>query len=62
MAKTLPNRVVKSAAVLTIKDADQMDDDGRRNVAGWLRRQAASLEREGSQYASRFRARYLYQD
>lgn len=52
----------KSAAVLTIKDADQMTDKGRREIATWLRKQANSLVQHGENYADRFRARYLYED
>jgi hypothetical protein len=52
----------KSAAVLTIKDGSQMTPEGRRSIAAWLRRQAKFFEKEGDQYADRFRARYLYRD
>jgi hypothetical protein len=52
----------KSAAVLTIKDADKMTEEGRRSVAKWLRRQARFLEEHGTDYSTRFRARYLYQE
>lgn len=50
----------KTAAVLTIKNAADMSPKGRREIADWLREQAKTLEAEGVQYSSRFRARYLY--
>lgn len=50
----------KSAAVITIKDADKMTKKGRRDIAAWLRHQADDLEALGDQYNWRFRARYLY--
>ena len=50
----------KSAAVLTIHDADVMTLQGRQDIAAWLRRQAQMLEDDGDNYAHRFRARYLY--
>jgi hypothetical protein len=50
----------KAAAVLTLKDADKMTAKGRRQIAAWLRKQADALQAEGNNYASRFRARYLY--
>lgn len=52
----------KSAAVLTIKDAADMTDEGRRQVAKWLRKQARWLEEAGQEYSPRFRARYLYDE
>lgn len=52
----------KSAAVLTIKDAGSMTDQGRKEVAAWLRKQAKLLVEHGSELSDRFRARYLYQD
>lgn len=52
----------RSAAVLTIKDAPAMTDKGARQIAQWLRRQAAMIERprERKALADRYRARYLY--
>jgi hypothetical protein len=50
----------KSAAVLTIFDADIMTKKGKNDIAQWLRRQASLLLRDGDKYARRFRARYLY--
>jgi len=52
----------KSAATLTIKEADRMTEDGRKEVADWLRAQADSLEEGGHDYAARFRARYMFRD
>ena len=53
-------RPEKSAAILTIKDAPKMTASGRRAVAQWLRKQAKFLEKDGSGFAKRFTARYLY--
>ena len=50
----------KSAAILTIKDADKMSKRGRKEVAAWLRRHAKYLEQHGQAYSSRFTGRYLY--
>jgi hypothetical protein len=51
----------KSAAVLTIKAASNMTDEGRREIAAWLRRQAKHLIKHGEEYTEgNFRARYLY--
>lgn len=52
----------RSAAVLTIKDADQMTKRGRRDIADWLRKQADFLIEHGDQFSGRFRARYLYRE
>ncbi|BAQ18317.1 hypothetical protein [Methyloceanibacter caenitepidi] len=49
----------KEHAVLTLKHAGEWSPEGRKDVANWLREQAASLEQEGDTYASRYRARYL---
>lgn len=53
-------RKEKSAAVLTVRMADEMTPKGRREVAAWLRRQAAMLVKEGPNYAKRYTGRYLY--
>lgn len=50
----------KSAAVLTIFRADEMTDEGRRDIARWLRRHANLLVKEGDNYSTRFTGRYLY--
>lgn len=51
----------KSAAIVTIKDADKMTKRGRKAVANWLREHAEMLESYGPEYAGVFRGRYLYQ-
>lgn len=48
-----------SAAIVTVKHADQMTTRGRKAVAAWMRRQADFLEHHGQQFSSRFTARYL---
>lgn len=50
----------KSAAVLTVFDAPKFTKKGRKNVAAWLRRQAAFIESHNAELSKRFRARYLY--
>lgn len=49
-----------AAAVLTVRDAQKMTKKGRKDIAAWLRRQAAFLEQHGQEYAKRFTARYHY--
>ena len=50
----------RSAAILTVRKADQMTAAGRSMLAAWLRNQARNLVRDGKFYSSRFTARYLY--
>lgn len=50
----------KSAAVLTIFDAPNMSEKGRKDIAAWLRRQAGFLLKNNKELAKRFTARYLY--
>lgn len=50
----------KSAAIVTIRDADKMTKRGRRQIAMWLRQHAAWLEACGHEYSARFTGRYLY--
>jgi hypothetical protein len=50
----------KSAAILTIKNAEKMTKKGRADIADWLRKQARFLTKHGDKYAKGFRARYLY--
>ena len=50
----------KSAAIVTIKNADSMTKRGRKAIAEWLRRKAEFLEENGDQFSPRFTARYLY--
>lgn len=54
------NTKEKSAAVLTVVKPDEMTPEGRKEIAAWLRRQAAALIKDGDRYAKRFTARYLY--
>jgi len=51
----------KSAAILTLKEPGRMSKRGRKDIADWLRRQAAYFLRHGDKYSeTRFTARYLY--
>lgn len=50
----------ETAATLTIHKAGDMTKRGRRRIAQWLRAQADLIEEQGSEYAPRFRARYMY--
>ncbi len=52
----------KSAVVLTIHDAADMHEQGKRDIANWLRRQADFLEAHADEYSSRYTARYLYDE
>lgn len=56
----MKTRKNKSAAIVTIHDAPRMHRKGRKSIAAWLRRQAAFLENNADQLASRYTARYLY--
>ena len=51
---------MKSAAIVTVKDAQKMTKRGRKAIATWLRRQASFLEKHGTEFSGRFTARYLY--
>lgn len=46
-------------ARLTIDDAGEMSEKGRREIADWLRIQADNLELEGADYSNKFVARYI---
>ncbi len=50
----------KSAAILTIKEAHNMTEQGRKEIAKWIRDQADSLEQHGENYSKKFTGRYLY--
>ncbi len=51
----------KAAAILTIFRAPEMDVDGKKAVADWLRRQAEFLEQYNDLLSeTRYTARYLY--
>ena len=54
---------MNSAAVLTLKKPGTMTDKGRKEIAAWLRKQAANLLKYGKDYndTGDFRARYLYE-
>lgn len=49
----------KSAAVLTIKDAQKMTPKDRREIAAWLQMHAKYLVEHGREYSPRFTGRYL---
>ena len=50
----------KSVAILTIFKPGKMTDEGRREIAAWMRRQARNFAHYGEQYSEiRFVARYL---
>ncbi len=53
-------KIRKSAAILTIFDADRMTPRGRGDIAKWLREHAEDLERDGSNYSKLFRGRFQY--
>lgn len=52
----------KTVATLTVKAPGAMTEQGRRDIAAWLRRQATHLIRSGRWYSkrSRFTSRYRY--
>ena len=52
---------LKTAAVLTIHQAGARSEQGRRDIAKWLTKQARNLRRYGKNYCvTRFTARYQY--
>ncbi len=53
---------MKTAAILTVKDAGRMTKSGRRRIAKWLRQQADDLVILGQRYGKTLRARYWYED
>jgi hypothetical protein len=50
------------AASLKVNGARDWTDDGRREVARWLRRQAYFIEKHGHEFADVYRSRYLTRD
>jgi hypothetical protein len=52
----------KSAAILTIKDADKITKKGKKDIADWLRKQAKALIKDGHLYHKKIIIRYLYSD
>lgn len=51
----------KALATLTVKDAGEMSDEERKQIAEWLRLRASDLVLNGYNYSKRFRGRYLVQ-
>lgn len=49
-----------AAAVITVRQAKDMTKKGRKQIADWMRKQAAFLEENGDCFSDRFTARYLY--
>lgn len=53
----------KAAAVITINAPGTMHEQGRTDVAAWMRKQADFFEQHGEEYTDgRFTAWYLYQE
>ena len=50
----------KVAAKVVIHRGGEMTKRGRKQIANWLRRQAAFLESHGDQMANRFTASWRY--
>ena len=53
---------VKSAAIVTMKNAPDMTRRGRKAVANWLRQNATYVEDYGDGLGKCFVTRYLYSD
>ena len=49
----------EAVARLTIREAGEWTEEGRKGVAEWLRAQADSLEKDGAKYSGLFTARYI---
>jgi len=56
------SRGKKVAATVTIIRGGEMTVRGRKQIAGWLRRQANFLERNGERMTEGFTARWTYGD
>jgi len=50
----------QSAAIITVRRANEMTKRGRKYIADWLRHHADMLEEHGKEYSSRFTGRYIY--
>lgn len=59
--KSKPKTKYKAAATLTIHGIPDMTENGRREVAAWLRKRATELVKHPETFAKTFRARYLYE-
>ena len=53
---------MKSAAVITVRDASKMTKRGKKQVAAWMRKHADMLEVEGHNYSRRFTGRYIIRE
>lgn len=51
----------KIQATLYLHAVNMLSDYRRKSLADWLRKQADTLQEDGRNYASRFRARYFTQ-
>ncbi len=52
----------KAAAILTVHNAADMTEEGRKAVVKWLRKQAKFLMDYPNELSPRFTARYLYSE
>lgn len=50
----------KIVGTVTIHGPAEMTDEGRKDVAKWLRKTAKQIEKEGPNMAKTFRARLFY--
>ena len=62
--KSFDNTKEKTAAILTLKKPGLYTQEGREDIAKWLRKQAKHLVDYGDQYIDTgdYRARYYYAD
>ncbi len=51
---------LKVAAHINVRRAADMTKQGRKRVAGWMRKAADDLEKSGHNYSARFVNRYWY--
>ena len=49
----------KIIATLEIKDAAKMTEEGRKEVAEWLKKEAEDLIKGGKNYSNHFKACYI---
>ncbi len=57
--KNMKQKKEYALAVLTIREAEIMPIERRKEIAEWLRKQAKGLLKQGSKYTNRFTARFI---
>ena len=50
----------KSAVIITIRDAASMSEEGKKDIAAWMVRQAKDLVEHGKEYSKTCICKYRY--